>query len=142
MHIPLCVPCRDIHKEVLVAILSCWPAVVIACFMTHLAGIVVWALVSYAYNSTRGRTITNVMVRGREGRGRATQKNHSCKGKLHEKKSSQEKKIHAVWESPLPPPPPRNFSNSPSCMDYFMTVLHSTAMSSCLLTAPLLLCRI
>ncbi|XP_022784712.1 protein sidekick-1-like isoform X2 [Stylophora pistillata] len=35
---------RDIHKEVLLAILSCWPAVVIACVMTYLAGIVVWAL--------------------------------------------------------------------------------------------------
>ncbi|RMX41265.1 hypothetical protein pdam_00012375, partial [Pocillopora damicornis] len=33
---------RDIHKEVLLAILSCWPAVVIACFMTYLAGIVVY----------------------------------------------------------------------------------------------------
>lgn len=38
---------RDIHKEVLLAILSCWPAVVIAVIMTYLAGIVVWALVSH-----------------------------------------------------------------------------------------------
>lgn len=29
------------------AILSCWPAVVIACIMTYLAGVVVWVLVSY-----------------------------------------------------------------------------------------------
>lgn len=43
-------PCRDIHKEVLLAILSCWPAVIIACIMTYVAGIVVWALVSFLYN--------------------------------------------------------------------------------------------
>lgn len=29
------------------AILSCWPAVVIACIMTYLAGVLVWVLVSY-----------------------------------------------------------------------------------------------
>lgn len=53
VYIFLCVLCRDIHKEVLLAILSCWPAVVIACFMTYLAGIVVWALVSYSYESNK-----------------------------------------------------------------------------------------
>lgn len=46
----LLVPYRDIHKEVLLAILSCWPAVLIACIMTYMAGIVVWALVSFIYS--------------------------------------------------------------------------------------------
>ena len=57
VYIFLCVLFRDIHKEVLLAILSCWPAVVIACFMTYLAGIVVWALVSYSYESNKKQTV-------------------------------------------------------------------------------------
>lgn len=51
----LLVPCRDIHKEVLLAILSCWPAVLIACIMTYMAGIVVWALVSFIYSSNQDK---------------------------------------------------------------------------------------
>lgn len=53
-------PCRDIHKEVLLAILSCWPAVLIACIMTYMAGIVVWALVSFIIAQIRTNVLTEM----------------------------------------------------------------------------------